>query len=288
MTRNEALDNLSSPSVRLRLDAARFLVRRASPDDADVLRSVLSGETVAWVRSALERALARAERADSAASANVFIEDDALAESMHAEAVVEVTGELLHELEPLLGMLRVRLGAEWSQFESSKSAQALDRLEMLMEAIRELNTASRIPTLESIELAQLFTELAEEFRTDDADLIAISGPEVTVQSSRGLLETMIRNALRNAMEASVKSATLPVLTWGAVGDGFFIAVLDSGVGPPAGLDRAFEVGRSTKEGHLGMGLAIADRAASALGGDATLRRRPEGGAVFEYRGPISP
>lgn len=288
MNRAESLSRLSDPSIRVRLDAARHLVRSATPDDGERLREALSEENVAWIRSALERALARAERADTHGSANALVEDAALADGIYAEAVVEVTGELLHELEPLLGILRVRLGTEWPAFQMSKSAQAFDRVELLMDDIRDLNTASRVPTLESVELAECLVALVAEFGTAEADAIATSGPELVVRSNRGLLQTIVRNALRNALDASSKAAELPVLTWGGAGDEFFIAVLDSGTGPPAGLDRAFDTGRSTKEGHLGMGLAIADRAATALGGKASLRRRPEGGAVFEYRGPVAP
>lgn len=207
---------------------------------------------------------------------------------MYAEAVVEVTGEILHELEPLLGMLRLRLGTEWPDFETSRSAKEFDRLEALMEGIRELNTASRVPTMESVQLAAFLDSVARGFRSGDADVVSTAGPEMVVNSNVGLLEVIVRNALRNAFDASVETDTLPVLTWGGAGDEFFIAVLDSGTGPPAGAERAFEMGRTTKKGHLGMGLAVAERAAAALGGSASLRRRPEGGAVFEYRGPVSP
>ena len=288
LTRTEALQLLSDASIRVRLDAARHLVRSATPDDAETLRAALSDETVAWVRSALERALQRAELTETLGRANALVEDSVLADGLYAEAVVEVTGVLLHELEPLLGILRVRLGTEWPKFEASQSARAFDRVEALLGGIRELNTASQVPTLETVEISEFLVSLAAEFHSDTAEAIATSGPEMVVRSSRTLLQTMIRNGLRNAFDASGANGGLPVLTWGSAGEEYFIAVLDSGVGPPAGVERAFEIGRSTKDGHLGMGLAIAGRAAAALGGEATLRRRPEGGAVFEYRGPVSP
>ncbi|MFN3215873.1 MAG: ATP-binding protein [Acidimicrobiales bacterium] len=229
-----------------------------------------------------------AEQVDVPEPSNSMVEDDALVEGVYAEAVVEVTGEILHELEPLLGMLRVRLETEWSNFETSRSADDFDRVEMLMNGLRELNTVSRVPTLNAVELAELLSSIASEFGTGEQDAVATSGPELVVQSNNGLLGFIVRNALRNAFEASVVTDAMPVLTWGALGQEFFIAVLDSGVGPPAGVGRAFELGRSTKPGHLGMGLTVADRAAAALGGAASLRRRPEGGAVFEFRGPVSP
>lgn len=288
LNRAEALSSLSDSSIRVRLNAARFLVRSATPDDAQVLRAALSAESVAWVRSALDRALKNAEQVDVPEPSNSMVEDDALVEGVYAEAVVEVTGEILHELEPLLGMLRVRLETEWSNFETSRSADDFDRVEMLMNGLRELNTVSRVPTLNAVELAELLSSIASEFGTGEQDAVATSGPELVVQSNNGLLGFIVRNALRNAFEASVVTDAMPVLTWGALGQEFFIAVLDSGVGPPAGVGRAFELGRSTKPGHLGMGLTVADRAAAALGGAASLRRRPEGGAVFEFRGPVSP
>ena len=53
------------------------------------------------------------------------------------------------------------------------------------------------------------------------------------------------------------------------------------------VDKAFEVGVTTKPkaDHLGMGLAIARRAAHSLGGQVSLSPREGGGASFELRWP---
>lgn len=283
-----ALAKLKDPSIHGRLEAARYLALYASEKEVEQLRSALAKETVAWVRSALERALLRAEGAETPPDVSVDQGDDFLAQGLYSEAVVEVSAQLLHELEPLVGVLRLRLVAEWRDFVGSKSDLALGKLEDVLDSIRELNAASQVPNLVEVALNDLLPELAAEFGEADPDTISFTGPETTVYSSPLLLQAIVRNALRNAVEATPPERSQPIITWGSAGDEYFITVLDDGLGPPNGVAQAFEIGRTTKSGHLGMGLAIVRRAAQALGGEVVLRRRPEGGAAFEFRGPVRP
>lgn len=286
MDRPNALSDLKSENPRIRLTAARFLVRTSTGEDLPVLRSALQAENVAWVRNALGQAIRRAQddTSDDEKADNSSWESDDTAEA-RASAIIQVTSELLHELEPLVGVLRLRLITEWPDFEASHSEKALEQIENFLTALSEMNAAAHVPTFEDFSLREAVEQVMDEIPHDLRVPISMAGPDTVVRSNRALVQLILRNGVRNAQEATAADASPRiVVTWGASeGGGFFLAVLDDGPGPPTGAElHAFDVGTSTKRGHLGMGLAVANRAAESLGGVLSLRHGASGGAVLRF------
>jgi C4-dicarboxylate-specific signal transduction histidine kinase len=76
-----------------------------------------------------------------------------------------------------------------------------------------------------------------------------------------------------------------VISWGGSDQSFWVSVLDFGDGPPADLPEVFTVGTSSKEDHLGMGLAIAQQAMATVGGSALLNAQADGTTKFEVSAP---
>lgn len=284
MDRDTALSNLASSNPRIRLTAARYFARAATPEDLPTLSAALQSETVAWIRSALNQAIGRVGSPNLAQPVPEVRSTDE-AEDARAAAVVEIASELLHELEPLVGMLRLRLITEWGDFEGSQSRHALDQIESFLSALHELNVVARVPTFEDFSLREAIEQVADEIPPEANVSITRSGPDISVRSNKALLQLIVRNGLRNAKEATTPGGDRPIVaTWGAAADdGFFVAVIDNGPGPPPGAElHAFEIGTSTKRGHLGMGLAIAQRASESLGGTLSLRHGKSGGAVLRF------
>ena len=105
------------------------------------------------------------------------------------------------------------------------------------------------------------------------------------------MKLIVANGLRNAIEAtesvadSAKLSNRIVISWGETDRDYWIAIVDWGPGLPLGIDRMFDIGSTTQRGHLGMGLAIAERAALSLTGKVTLTPREDKGARYEFRWP---
>lgn len=106
---------------------------------------------------------------------------------------------------------------------------------------------------------------------------------------------VVVNAARNALDAmKAKGSGGTVRITGAIVKGPWseeaaIEVADEGVGlrdAEAGL-RAFEPGYSTKQGRLGLGLALCREVVNELGGTASLKPgEGNAGAVFSARWPL--
>lgn len=298
MDRSTATEKLTSSEQHERLRAARFFSRFANADDAQMLLEALSDESVVWVKSALRNAI---DRAQGHSGGEAEIEETAAerlgeqiepSDEVYAEAVEHTTRQLLHEIKPVVGTLAYFAEKEIEEFEDSKTKSQLDRLNSLLDAIDRLSSAASAPSLKEFELSELIRRTARGEEAEHDVKVQLAGPSpLIVSGDEHLLELILQNAIRNAIEASEKAVddSTPnpvVVNWDETDRDYWVAVLDEGDGPPVGLERAFDIGTTTKRHHLGMGLAVARQAIQSLSGTISLSpRSKEGGARLEFRWP---
>lgn len=291
MTREEALERLSSSSAHDRLKAARFLARNSNPADLQALRDALRNETVSYVRTGLELAIKRASNSASP------VDEDAVEEfeippdvraQIRNEVTKEVTGQILHEISSPVGLIALAAAREIPDYEQSKTRKHVENLKRVFEAIEQLKSATAVPRPEEFDLAELLGEIVSEIVGTDTVEVSLHGAKPKlITSDRALLRLAVANGIRNAVEA-VTGAAGPephpiVVTWGETDVDYWVAVLDRGPGVVGPAESAFGVGKTTKKGHSGFGLAIARQAIETLGGACTLQPATEGGARFEIR-----
>jgi signal transduction histidine kinase len=123
--------------------------------------------------------------------------------------------------------------------------------------------------------------------------MSLAGPSPFVAvGDRGLVELALRNGVINAVEATREIDAGDddhsiVVNWNKTDRDYWVAVLDRGPGIPERAAAIFDFGTTTKEGHLGMGLALAIRAARSMRGDLSIATRETEGARYELRWPLS-
>ena len=74
-----------------------------------------------------------------------------------------------------------------------------------------------------------------------------------------------------------------VITWGMTDVDYWVVILDQGPGIVGVGEGAFNIGSTTKMGHIGFGLAIGRQAMDTLEGNVTLFPAQGGGACLELR-----
>lgn len=293
-----ALRALESPRAHDRLLAARFLERTASVEDVDLIQKALRKENVSWIRNSLAAAV---ERANGSFADEPNVEGDVSAESsrhlsdrqieeIYGNALQETTSQLLHEIEPLLGIARLYAEREVTNFDQSKTKKQLDMLDSLLTAISKLRNATTPASATEIELFTLLREAKEQEGAGHEVEIQLAGPSpLIVLADRGRLWIAITNGLRNAIEATElleSNQRRPiVVNWNQTDHDYWVSIIDIGVGITASLDRIFEIGTSSKRNHVGMGLPTARQALSSMGGVVTVTPREEAGVRFEVRWP---
>lgn len=161
-------------------------------------------------------------------------------------------------------------------------------MQRVFEAIEQLKGAAAVPKPEDFDLAELLAEIVSAVVGDDPINVSLHGTKpFLISSDRGLVQRAVSNGVRNAVEAVIDCAQGKphpiVVTWGETDVDYWIAVLDRGTGLIGPTESAFEIGKTTKRGHSGFGLAIARQAVETLGGSCTLQPAAEGGTHFEVR-----
>ena len=120
----------------------------------------------------------------------------------------------------------------------------------------------------------------------------LQAPEaVQVTADPVAVDQIVHNLLMNAlqaMEAVEPSRRALALSVGVEAVQGTLTVADRGPGIAAeALPRLFEPFFSTREGGLGLGLPLCETLAQGMGGSLTGANRPDGGAVFTLRLPLS-
>lgn len=291
MTRQEALAQLTSASTHLRRRASRFLAQNSEAADLDAIYTARHAESDAYVHVGLDRAIARLTSTDEPRVART--EDDASgseldAEQIYAKATEWVAGLILHELASPIGLLAYEASVEMPDYAKSRTKLHVDKLQTVFFAIEQLKKASATPKPEEFDLAALIDEIVTAEFADAAKTIDKHGPRpLLLISDRALLSFAICNGLRNAVDAGrlggERCTAQIVVTWGKTDVDYWVSIIDNGPGFTVPPESAFEIGKTTKAGHSGFGLAIANAAIQAVGGAVTLEPATGGGAKYELR-----
>lgn len=293
MDKAEALTALKSADIHERLTAARFLSHNAEREDISTLQSALASEKIGWVSRALSRAIQRATANSPEENVKDFgkpVEDSY--NETRARAVEEVAGIILHELTPVLGLVRAYASSEMGDhYPNSKTRSSLDDLNSLMDCIRTLKTAASQPRMAECDLNALVARVIASLDPSQQSCISIAneGPFlVTVDEAHMFIA--IVNGLRNAVEAAVSNSDvgtadpIVVVNWGRGGEEDWLAVIDNGPGFQQAPERMIRMGTTLKKaGHFGFGLALVQQAITAMEGSLSLTNSSTGGAIFELR-----
>jgi signal transduction histidine kinase len=294
MDRNEALQLITDGNPRQRLQAARFLAANAEEQDHAALQAARRREADVWISAALDRAIRRSQSGvtgrEASRSVHADFDEEAAYAEVYAQAVEETTQRLVHELRRFVGTARFYAEEEIPDYDRSKTKTELNQLASLMDAVEKLGRAAAAPAIEEFDLGQLISSIADTARNSRIG-IELAGPQpLLCLGDRELVALVVRNGLINAIEASaaLEGSTLPpvVVNWNETDDDYWIVALDRGIGLPVKTRNLFEVAVTNKDGgHLGMGLALAERAALSMNGSLNLSERSGGGAHFEFRWP---
>jgi two-component system sensor histidine kinase ChvG len=166
----------------------------------------------------------------------------------------------------------------------------VDRLERLVSGAREM---ARIDgELEqsgeqAVPLGDLLRDAIDRLGSTADNRINLDGvpAEVVVRGSRERLSQVFENLFANALSLAPPETAIEVAA-SADGQLCTVRIADRGPGiPEAHLDRIFERfftyrPASGRQGHLGLGLAIARRIVESHGGTLAARNREGGGAEF--------
>ena len=261
-------------------------------------------------RGRLTAPILRATRRDEIGSLSAALSELTQQVDSHTRAVESFASDVAHELKNPLASIRASCELAASAGEERVRSQFLNqaeadvmRCQRIIEAIRELSQIDSGREPEST--CEVQTAVAESVawcktaHPSAAIDLTLSPESCGLHAGIGAarLRQVMENLLDNAVGLSPAHSPVTVRVTLAVSDSggqplLVIAVADRGAGLPAGdeervFDR-FYTGRTRRDGHLGLGLAIVRTLVERAGGVVRGRNRTGGGACFEVELPIVP
>jgi signal transduction histidine kinase len=279
---------LASTSSHERLGAARALARDARPGDEGIIRDALGREKVSFVRRALSQTLARLERGvpppppDASGPTSTEMPERVA----YSKAVDWVATTLLHELLPRVGAIAREAQRTVPDYDQTRLKTRVDALTWLLDGVAELRNATVSQLVTDFLLAHVIRKnIASIELPKDIDVQLEGRVDIVAVGDPNLVSIALCSGVRNAIEACSLTDRPGAITisWGETEVDYWIAVIDKGPGFAGTPEAAFEIGRTTKRGHRGFGLAIARQAMETVDGSVALRPNTPTGAIYELR-----
>ena len=195
----------------------------------------------------------------------------------HKWSLTEVENLVPWEKEIYLALLVKALEEEKKQELKTK----IDKLKSLMDGLEDLQSSTSAKRITEFAIFPLISEAVEDqpgsevvqFGEGDRDLIVVGDPNLVMLA--------FCNGLRNAIEAGEElDGSNIAVTWGKSDIHYYVNIIDRGPGLSGSEEAALAIGRTTKSGHRGLGLAIARGAMATLDGRITLRPNEPHGTIF--------
>lgn len=233
----------------------------------------------------------------------VFSAQAALSHASRVATLAEMSATIAHEVnQPLAAIV---MGAETSLRWLSRDEPDMAKVEQLLKRIvssarRASDMVQRIrgmaskqdPELHSVDLNEIVEEALQfvrpELESKSINLSVMPGVGLpVVLGDRIQLQQVIVNLLVNSIQAVTQAKRrmrwITIDTGADDGDAVGLSVRDSGPGiPEENLDRVFESFFTTKQGGMGIGLAICRSIIAAHGGSIAASNVPGGGAQFRF------
>ena len=218
--------------------------------------------------------------------------------------LAELSATIAHEVsQPLAAIVtRAEAGLRWLSREELNTAKVEQLIRHIKsEARRASDIVQRIrrmatrhePELIPIDLGEVVEEtlpfIRHEVESKSIDLSAKLGADLPIVGDRIQLQQVIVNLLVNSIQAvtQVEGSMRRIDVEAGAEDGAVsFSIRDSGPGIAGeNLDRVFEGFFTTKEGGMGIGLAVCRSIITAHGGRIAVSNHPEGGAQFRFTLP---
>jgi len=288
MKRSEALQLLESTSPHDRLRAARSLLATATRSDERILGAALAAESVSWVRTAIERVLDRLRDVAPATTAapredTQSVLDDTVLRALKLKASEELFSSLVHEITPRIGFIRNAAKREIGVgFDHSDTKVRIEQLEDLMSLLVEFRGVSQQAKFAQFDLAELIDGAVTDVGFPNTGK---AGPRpLLVIGDQRRVRLAVINGLKNGAESIQTLGNLDgriVINWGISDNGYWISIVDEGVGIRGNVEGMFGLGSTTKAHHFGMGLPLARQAMLSMDGEVALSAGAQRGARFD-------
>ncbi|WP_420788881.1 sensor histidine kinase [Shewanella algae] len=286
---NEIKDQGLSPGKQKY--ALEELYKSASEEDVNKVIKSTTGLFPIWFRFNVISVFSKAKpKKVNAAIDIVYSMDDSDVEGIKSQAISENIGQIIHELEPIVGALELAARREVPDIAISKTMKNISILKEMLEVFDTWRKAEKTPVYKTVNVYQLISEELEKLDTKEYQVNLLVEVGFLFETDEFMLRTILSNGLRNAFESMSEVSgreVAPLIISAGVGDDFYwLSIVDDGIGLSKDFSKLASNRFSTKSGDRGFGLGIIMRMVKALKGSVDLKESNPNGAVLYVQLPF--
>lgn len=280
------LIELKSLSPEKQIEGLKELRETATPEEKHFIQSAADDVRQPWLRNALLD-IANANKAQVETDTNISSSDELFdIEAVKSETVSDSIGQMVHELDPIIGSIRVFAEKEIVDFEHSKTKDELEKLNEVLETFEDWRKVEQSPRFREVKIFDVISKEVDRISFKSKVEIQVDIPEELVCFlSPALLRIIISNGLRNAVESSNQTTIRdkhPIIIRGGSTDNYiWFSIIDDGQGLQGKTEILLKSRHTTKPGNRGLGLAIIEKAVNSMDGQWNLSNsKPQGAQLY--------
>jgi signal transduction histidine kinase len=288
----QLLADLKTASPDKQIEAIKALKANATTVQSTEIKNFLDAESSPWIKSALTDILSQSKVGALPSVESIQTSEEYLdIEAIKSEAVSDSIGQMLHELDPIIGSIIVAAQKETNNFPDSKLKIRLDRLVDVVVVFENWRIVERAPKYRQVNVFEVVhKEVNSEFASVPVGIIFNISKGLIFELDPTMFKIIVSNALRNAIESSneisLGDKKTIVINAGITDTHFWLTIIDDGLGLRDAQEVLHKSRYSTKPGNKGFGLAIIEKAVKSLNGKWELKNSKVQGAEFYLEIPI--
>jgi len=284
------LNGLKNLSPEKQIAKLKELKGSATAEEFFIIQQAAEDTGQPWVRSALLDII-NSRKKETIVSEPSFEQIDAFdIVAIKSEAISDSIGQVLHELEPIIGSLNLLIKKEIPNYSESSTKYELEKLNDIMETFEDWRKVEQTPKYKECEVHRIIQKELDIIKPKSSvDIILDLSQDLVYLLDPSLLRIIVSNALRNSVESSNQPTVRvknPIVIKGSVTDNsIWICIIDDGLGLQNTSEILLKSRHTTKPGNKGLGLAIIDKAVMAMNGEWKLSNSKPSGAELYFEIP---
>lgn len=302
MNIEEFLAEIKGLPPEKQIEAINVFFENSSLDDVRNIQNSINAISQLWLRNTISGYLNKylnntsLEKNSNSIIVNQVVdseEKDVIynVEDIRSLAVSESLGQIIHELDPLIGSLEVAANKEIENYDNSRVKGEIIRLQELVDTFTAWKKSAETPNYQKLKIYNVISDEVERIKQHADCKIIINIPtDLDFYVDNFMFRTIISNSLRNSTESHKlvvdRSANIIIISAGIlVNDSLWISIIDEGIGLPVDQTKLFKSRYTTKPGSRGFGLTIIAKSIQSMKGIWDLKDSSPFGAVFYFEIP---
>lgn len=287
---NSLLMELKNLRPDKQIEKLKEIERNVAPEKIATIEAAAREANQPWLSSALQDIVSSSKQGPSKPLESYDEEGANDFNAIRSEAVSDSIGQILHELEPIVGSIKLLAKTEVREFDSSRIKYELMLLDELLETFENWRRVEQPPNYQEANIYDIIEKEWSRLKPKSTvDLTINVSKELTFNLDPSLFRIVCSNALRNSIEAckepTIREKKPLLINSNTTNSSLWLSIIDDGIGLQGKSEELMKSRFTTKPGNQGLGLALVDKAIKLMNGKWGLANSKTGGAEFSFEIP---